>query len=84
VFLHPANAFFLLSTKRKFIGVKTRCIARSIVPPGTTSGLARDMDDSCSMASRQGLSKLRGLAKRITTMLSSAIGIVRAMKGLPL
>ena len=33
-------------------GVKISCIASSIFPPGTTSALARDMKESCSMLSR--------------------------------
>jgi len=49
---HTATAFLLLSTSRMIIGVKMSCIASSIFPPGTTSVLARDMNESCSIESR--------------------------------
>lgn len=47
-----ASNFFRRSTSRITIGVKISCIANSIFPPGTTSVLARDMKESCSMLSR--------------------------------
>ena len=36
----------LASTMRKIIGVKINCIANSILPPGTTMLLGRDMKES--------------------------------------
>ena len=46
------SCFLRRSTRRMIIGVKISCIASSIFPPGTTSVLARDMNESCSMLSR--------------------------------
>ena len=46
------SSFLRRSTSRMIIGVKISCIASSILPPGTTSVLARDMNESCSMLSR--------------------------------
>ena len=67
---------------RQMKGVKMSCMAISILPPGTTTVLARDMNESLIIDSRYGKSMPLGLAKRITTMLSSADGISRAMNGL--
>ena len=75
------SAFCRRSTSRMIIGVKMSCIASSILPPGTTSVLARDMNESCSMLKRYWKSMPFGLAKRITARLSSAVGMVRATKG---
>src|ERR1019366_9104062 len=50
---HAVAALRRRSTSRMIIGVKISCIASSIFPPGTTSVLARDMNESCSMANRQ-------------------------------
>ncbi len=58
------------------------CIASSILPPGTTMVLARLIHESWIMLSRYWKSMPLGLAKRITTTLSSADGMSRAMKGL--
>jgi hypothetical protein len=41
-----------LSISRKIIGVKISCMASSILPPGTTMLLGRDMNESCSIDSR--------------------------------
>ena len=62
-------------------GVKISCIASSILPPGTTIVLARDMNESWIMFSRYWKSMRFGLANRITTRLSSADGMSRAMNG---
>ena len=67
---------------RQMKGVKMSCIASSILPPGTTIVLARDMNESCTMFSRYWKSMPFGFAKRMTTKLSSGAGISRAMKGL--
>src|SRR5882757_5197447 len=40
---------FLHSIKRQIIGVKINCSARSILPPGQTIVLARDMNESCNI-----------------------------------
>ena len=61
--------------------MKISCIARPIFPPGTTRLLGRDMNESCSMPSRYEKSMPFGLAKRITTRLSSALGMSLAMNG---
>jgi DNA-binding PadR family transcriptional regulator len=37
---------------RRISGVKISCMASSIFPPGTTMMLGRDMNESCSIASR--------------------------------
>jgi hypothetical protein len=52
-------------------GVKISCMASSILPPGTTMVLARLIHESWIMLSRYWKSMPLGLAKRITTMLSS-------------
>ena len=62
--------------------MKISCIASSILPPGTTMVLARDMNESCTMLSRYWKSMPFGLAKRITTRLSSGDGMSRATNGL--
>ena len=41
-----------LSISRRIIGVKISCMASSILPPGTTMLLGRDMNESCSIDSR--------------------------------
>lgn len=41
-----------LSISRRISGVKMSCMASSILPPGTTMQLGRDMNESCSMDSR--------------------------------
>ena len=41
-----------LSISRKINGVKISCMASSILPPGTTMLLGRDMNESCSIDSR--------------------------------
>jgi len=64
------------------IGVKMSCIDSSIFPPGQTIVLARDIHEPSIMLRRYGKSMPRGLAKRMTTRLSSAVGMVRAMNGL--
>ena len=40
------------SISRQIMGVKMSCIARSILPPGQTMVLGRDMKESCSIDSR--------------------------------
>ena len=40
------------SIRRRIIGVKISCIARSIFPPGQTMVFGRDMNESCSIDSR--------------------------------
>jgi hypothetical protein len=68
---------------RRMNGVKISCIASSILPPGTTTVLARDMNESCTMFGRYGPKSMPfGLAKRMTTKLSSGAGMSRAMNGL--
>jgi hypothetical protein len=44
--------FFFISISRKIIGVKISCIARLILPPGTTMMFGRDIQESCSIDSR--------------------------------
>src|ERR1017187_3787606 len=78
----PRVAALRRSIIRQTKGVKISCIANSIFPPGTTTVLARDIHESWIMLSRYGNSMPFGLAKRMTTMLSSADGISRAMNGL--
>ena len=58
------------------------CIARPIFPPGQTMVLGRVIIASCSIDNRYGKSMPLGFANRITTMLSSALGMSRAMNGL--
>ena len=70
------------SIRRRIIGVKMNCIARPILPPGTTMLLGRLIHESCSIDSRYGKSMPLGLAKRITTIDSSAVGMSLAMNGL--
>src|SRR5262252_627738 len=70
------------SIMRQMNGVKISCIASSILPPGTTIVLARDMNESWTIDSRYGKSVPLGLAKRITHRLSDAAGMSRAMNGL--
>jgi len=57
-------------------------MARSSLLPGTTMELGRDMKLSWIIESRYGKSMPRGLAKRMTSIDSSGVGIQRAMKGL--
>ena len=66
------------------IGVRMISIAMPILPPGTTRVLRRDMNEPGSIASRFGklILNLAGSAKRITTRLSSGVGMSRAMNGL--
>ena len=60
-------------------------VARRLIqidaPPGTTMVFARDMKESLIMLRRYWKSMPLGLAKRITTMLSSGDGMSRAMNG---
>lgn len=51
-FRHAPSAFFLRSISRQIIGVKTSCMARSILPPGHTIVFGRDMKESCSIDSK--------------------------------
>src|SRR5262249_41914892 len=69
------------SISRQIMGVKINCIARSILPPGQTMVLARDMNESCSIESKYGKSMPRGLEKWITRKDSSGVGMNRAMNG---
>jgi hypothetical protein len=51
--VRPAGqARLRLSISRRIIGVKISCMANSILPPGTTMLLGRDMNESCSIDSR--------------------------------
>jgi hypothetical protein len=50
-------------------------MANSILPPGQTMMLGRDMKESWIIDNRYGKSMPLGLAKRITTKLSSAAGM---------
>ena len=65
------------------IGVRMISIAIPILPPGTTMVLRRDMNEPLIIDSKLVKSVLRmsGLRKRITTKLSSSVGISRAMNG---
>ena len=58
-------------------------MAKPIFPPGTTIELRRDMNESEIMASSEGkwMLNLCGSAKRMTTKLSSGVGMSRVMKG---
>src|SRR5262245_52422754 len=76
------SAHWRRSIMRQMNGVKISCIASSILPPGTTIVLARDMNESWTIDSRYGKSMPFGLAKRITHKLSEAAGMSRAMNGL--
>src|SRR5262249_45382759 len=76
-----ASVSFRHSMSLQIMGVKMSCMARSILPPGQTMVLARDMKESCSMESRYGKSIPRGLEKWITSMDSSGVGMNRAMNG---
>jgi len=62
--------------------VKMSCIASSIFPPGTVMTFGLVMNESWTMARRYGKSMPLGFAKRITTKLSSAVGMSSAMNGL--
>src|SRR5437762_2151069 len=77
---YPARLF--RSIRRRIIGVKMNCMARPICPPGTTILLGRLIHELCSTDSRYGKSMPLGLAKRITTSDSSALGTSLAMNGL--
>ena len=70
------------SINRQIMGVKINCSARSILPPGQTMVLARDMNESCNIDNRYGKSMPRGLEKWITRKDSSGVGMNRAMNGL--
>ena len=58
-------------------------MASPILPPGTTMVLRRDMNESCSIASRYGKSipNFVGSLNRITMKLSSGAGMSRATNG---
>jgi hypothetical protein len=63
------------------MGVKINCIAKPILPPGMTKVLGRVIIELCNIDKRYGKSIPLGLAKRITTILSSGLGISLAIKG---
>ena len=44
---HPARRF--MSISRRIIGVKISCMARPILPPGTTMLFGRVIQESCSI-----------------------------------
>ena len=48
----PPRTLRAFSARRRIIGVKMSCIARSILPPGTTIVLDRDMNESWIIDSR--------------------------------
>jgi hypothetical protein len=47
-----AQAWRRAAISRRMSGVKISCMASSILPPGTTMMLGRDMNESCSIDSR--------------------------------
>jgi hypothetical protein len=80
--VHRVNSRRFRSIRRRIIGVKINCIASPILPPGQTMLLGRLIHEPCSIDSRYGKSMPLGLAKRITTIDSSALGMSLAMNGL--
>ena len=61
--------------------MKISCIVSPILPPGTTMLFGRLIHEFCNIDSRYWKSMPLGFAKRITTMLSSALGMSFAMNG---
>src|SRR5210317_1849677 len=74
----------LAAIMRLSIGMRISSIASSILAPGTTIVLRREINESLIIASRKGksISNLAGSRKRITIKLSSGVGTSRAMNGL--
>src|ERR1700726_2402096 len=79
---HRIRARLFRSISRRIIGVKMNCIASPICPPGTTILFGRLIHELCSTDIKYGKSMPLGLANRITTNDSSALGTSLAMNGL--